>query len=191
MVNRHDQATGVEELLQRARDGDQQAEERLFSRLHARILALAKRRLQDEEAARDIAQETMRTVFEKYRTAPLPRGLLPWAFAILRNKVGNQYKRRRVEGRHQARVDEAWLAETVGTSPDNERAALDLLRRIRGALTNASGECRRIFDLLLSGADRHVIREAFGGAPLGTIDSRISRCRKRLLEQLDWAERRR
>jgi len=176
---------GIQELLERARQGDREAENHLFDRLNARILALAKRRVRDEEAARDIAQETMRTVFEKYRSANLPRGLLPWVFVVLRHKVGNYLKRSRVEGARRIVVEDTWMAEAVGLSPNGERAAFDLVRQLEIALGRATEECRKIFRLLLSGAGRHEIRAAFGDEPLGTIDSRISRCRRKLVEAIE------
>ncbi len=176
---------GIDELLARARRGDGEAENRLFDRLGARILALAKRRVRDEEAARDIAQETMRTVCEKYRTADLPRGLLPWVFVVLRNKVGNYLKRSRVEGARRIVVEDTWMAEVVGLSPDVERAAFDLVRQLESALVRATDECRKVFRLLLGGADRHEIRAAFGDEPLGTVDSRISRCRRKLINAIE------
>jgi RNA polymerase sigma factor (sigma-70 family) len=180
---------GVEELLARARQGNREAENRLFDHLDARILALAKRRVRDEEAARDIAQETMQTVYEKYRTADLPRGLLPWVFVVLRNKVGNYLKRSRVEGSRRIVVEDTWMAEAVGVSPDGDRAAFDLVRQLEIALAQATAECREIFRLLLGGAGRHEIRAAFGDEPLGTVDSRISRCRRKLIEEIERAAR--
>ncbi len=181
-MHRPDDRPGIDELLARARAGEHEAQEHLFDRLQARILALAKRRVRDEEAARDVAQETMGTVFEKYRSADLSHGFLPWVFTVLRYKVGNHLKRARVAGRHRVEVDEDWLARTAGRSPEGRRRAFDLRRWLEGALAEASPDCRRIFELLLRGADRHEIRAAFGDLPQGTIDSRISRCRRRLLD---------
>jgi DNA-directed RNA polymerase specialized sigma24 family protein len=77
------------DLLERARTGDRGAEALLFERLQARVVAVAKRRVWDEEAARDIAQETLGTVLAKYREADLSRGFLPWVFTILHHKIGN------------------------------------------------------------------------------------------------------
>ncbi len=178
---------GIQELLARALQGDRVAEERLFGRLHARILAVAKRRVRDAEAARDIAQETMQTVFEKYRSADLARGLLPWVFVVLRNKVGNYLKRSHVEAQRRIAVEDTRMAEVVGLAPDGERAAFDLVRQLEVALTRATAECRAIFRLLLSGAGRQEIQAAFGHEPLGTVDSRISRCRRKLVDTIEHA----
>jgi hypothetical protein len=57
------------------------------------------------------------------------------------------------------------------------------------ALRVLSAECRRIFELLLADAAREEIRQAFGGEPMGTTYSRISRCRQSLLVALQNLER--
>ena len=176
-----DESLDIHELLARARAGDQEAENILFGQLHARILALAKRRTGSVAVAEDIAQDTMQTVYEKYADAALPGGLLPWVFRILHNKVGNHLKRSRVEGRHRGEL----IWETVGLTPDGERAEYDLIRALRPAFRRATAECRKIFRLLLTGARRREIRAAFGNEPIGTLDSRISRCRQKLLAHLE------
>jgi RNA polymerase sigma factor (sigma-70 family) len=178
---------GVEDLLARALSGDPAAENRLFAHLDARLQALAKRRIWDPEAARDLAQETLRTAAEKYREADLSRGFYPWLFAIFHNKVGNYLKRRRVEAERRV-PEEPWLA-AEGTAAADETAAIDLWRDLERGLEAASTECRRIFELLLGGAGRREIAAAFPGEPQGTIDSRISRCRQRLLVHLESGAR--
>ncbi|MCK4304236.1 MAG: RNA polymerase sigma factor [Candidatus Eisenbacteria sp.] len=179
-----DKTKAIAELLALARSGDLDAENLLFERLHARVSALAKRRIMDAEAAQDIAQDTIKTAYERYRTAEMPRGLLPWLFMILRNKVGNYLKRRSVEGTRLVRGNGSGIWSRVGTSPAAGIAAFDLERALGSALRRASPECRKIFRLLLAGAQRKEIRAAFDGEPMGTIDSRISRCRQKLLLSL-------
>jgi RNA polymerase sigma factor (sigma-70 family) len=177
----------IDDLLVRARAGDAAAEASLFRHVHARILALAKKRIWDAEAARDIAQETLRTAFEKYRDAELPRGFYPWLFTILHHKVGNYLKRRRSELQHIEPGDVHLLRgwEALVVSPDGEIAYVELVDALEKALRRVSGDCRKIFRLLVSGAGRQEICDAFAGEPIGTIDSRISRCRARLLAGLE------
>lgn len=191
MIDRVENAEGLDDLLARARAGNGAAENVLFQRIHARIHSLAKRRLWDREAAKDIAQEVMLTVYEKYRGAKMPHGLLPWIFAILRNKVGNYLKRQRTSSRFIQRDLPGW--DAVGVSPEEDVAGFHLCRLIENALERFSPECRKVFRMLIEGAERNEIREAFGGEPIGTTDSRISRCRAKLLSYLEgqWPMRRR
>jgi RNA polymerase sigma factor (sigma-70 family) len=161
-----------EDLLSRARAGDREAENGLFEKLHARTLALAKRKVWDEEAARDIAQETLRTAFEKYREADLSRGLFPWVFTILHNKVGNYLKRRRVAQRHDAGELDALAWETIGAGADHAIEEFELSDSIEKALVKATPECRKVFRLLLAGADRRRIAQSFGAEPGGSSVAR-------------------
>jgi RNA polymerase sigma factor (sigma-70 family) len=173
-----------DDLLSRARDGDPTSERRLFELLHARILSVAKRRLRDEDAASDITQDTLRTVYEKYKTAELPAGFLPWVFTILHHKVGNYLKRLRTERRH---LGVTWSSRLIAGDPAME---VDLVESVEKALRAATPECRRVFRLLLSGASASEIGTSFGGEPVGTTYSRVSRCRDRLLRELDrlWSK---
>lgn len=183
-------APSADDLLARARAGDRDAENALFGALHARILAVAKKKVWDEQAAMDLAQDTVRTAFEKYRDAEMPRGLLAWVFTILHNKVGNYVKRRRVEAAHGMAAG-AWLDwDTIGVGAGEEYAAIDLVESIEKALRRASPESRTIVRLLVAGGGREDVRRAFGNEPIGTTDSRISRCRERLLRDLEalWKE---
>jgi RNA polymerase sigma-70 factor (ECF subfamily) len=176
---------GIQELLARARQGDAAAEERLFSLLRARILELAKRRVGNAEDAEDLTQETLGTILAKYRTEAPAERFLPWVFAILRNKIGNYWKRGRTARRilHDGDPERAW--RTVGVSPEGEIRWRELRSALEEILPEASEPCRRVFQLLLQGADREEIRAAFGNEPMGTVDSRISRCRRWLLERLE------
>jgi DNA-directed RNA polymerase specialized sigma24 family protein len=60
------QVTDLQEILVRARAGDVAAESVMFEHLHARVFALAKKRIWDEETARDLTQDTLSTAFDKY-----------------------------------------------------------------------------------------------------------------------------
>jgi RNA polymerase sigma-70 factor (ECF subfamily) len=180
---REPESAGLDDLLARARGGDREAESVLFDKLHARILALAEKKVWDREAAHDIAQETLRTAFEKYRAADLSRGLYPWLFTILHHKIGNYLKHRRVERAHAERF--AADPERSERDATESMAAVELLASLEGALRRLSPECRKVFGLLLAGAERNDICAAFGGEPMGTVDSRISRCRSKLLLLLE------
>ncbi len=126
----------------------------------------------------------MRTVWEKYRHAALAQGLLPWVFTILRNKVGNYLRRQRTERAHLATGVDVTTRAGGGLAPDGTLDAIELAAALTEAIEAMPDECRKVFRLLLSGANREQIRAAFAGTPMGTIDSRISRCRRRLLALL-------
>lgn len=171
-------------LLVRARAGDREAENALFERLQARVLQLAKKRIWDEQAALDITQETLATAFEKFREADLSHGLLPWVFKIFHYKVGNYLKKRRAEAAHGASPEVLERMAASGGARE-ATAVIELEDAIGKALQRLSPECRQIFRLLLADADGEEMRKAFGGEPIGTTYSRVSRCRERLLREVE------
>ncbi|NIO21904.1 MAG: hypothetical protein GTN76_14535, partial [Candidatus Aenigmarchaeota archaeon] len=78
----------MDELLSKAREGDEKAERELFQYLFVRFKALAKRRIGEGEAE-DIAQEACLTVLEKYKTQTFTKGFETWAYGVLKMKIGN------------------------------------------------------------------------------------------------------
>ena len=67
----------LSETARRARNGDSQAESRLFQTLHVRFVILAKLYLGHEDA-QDAAQQACLTVAQKYRELPSEDGFNAW-----------------------------------------------------------------------------------------------------------------
>src|SRR5262245_40163078 len=154
----------TDELLARARSGDLAAETELFERLSARIRALAKKRVWNPQAAEDLAQETLKTVCEKYRGVELPRGLLPWVFTVFHHKMGNYLKRERTRSREVQSLD-----DLSSSSEDEAIQNFEIWECLEKALRLASPECRTIFQVLLSGGDRAAMLATFPRDPEGTV----------------------
>jgi RNA polymerase sigma factor (sigma-70 family) len=175
---------GYQDLYLEAKTGNTEAQNTLFSLLHASYLRLAKRRIGVVQDAEDVVQETMETIFNKYRDADMVKGFLPWANQVLYFKIGNYYKaRQRMSDRERPEEDmESTLTETSepGRIHDEKETEAVLLR----AINSLHAECKKVLTFLLSEQSREAIQEAFDGAPMGTIDSKIHRCRKRLKELL-------
>lgn len=88
----------LSETARRARNGDTEAESRLFETLHVRFVILAKLYLGHEDA-QDAAQQACLTVAQKYRELPSENGFNAWAYQILRNKIGNMLQHKKVENK--------------------------------------------------------------------------------------------
>ena len=169
-----------EDLFFEAKAGNKDAESRLFSYLHASYLSLAKRRIGEVQEAEDVVQATMETIVKKYQTADLVKGFLPWANQILFYKIGNYYRAQGRIRKHEGPEGERKIEGREVPEQDivqNERETSMILHK---AIARLSDECRKIFALLLSEQSREDIQRAFGGIPMGTIDSKIHRCRKKL-----------
>jgi RNA polymerase sigma factor (sigma-70 family) len=139
----------LEQLLVRARAGDRTAEQEMFEYLLARFTYLAQRRISAEEA-RDVAQDACLTVLEKYRTEAPQERFLPWAYEVLRNKIGNYYQHQKVQKRVMADLP----PDSPAQSPD--RAEADLETRLRlilcmKRLVKAYPRFARILNLIYQG----------------------------------------
>jgi RNA polymerase sigma factor (sigma-70 family) len=86
----------MHDLVVRAQQGDQRAEQEIFQSLHARFKLLATQMIDDDETAADLAQETCLTILEKYKTERFSVGFEAWAFGILKMKVRNYWRLRQV-----------------------------------------------------------------------------------------------
>jgi RNA polymerase sigma-70 factor (ECF subfamily) len=122
----------VDQLLALARQGDKQAQEKLFGFLLVRFTFLAKRRLREEEA-RDIAQDACVTVFQKYLAEAPEERFEAWAYGILRRKIGNYYQKQEVREKvmeRTSRIDDLADVSGVTLSPPARRAFLQCLREL-------------------------------------------------------------
>ena len=63
------------------------AEEKLFSELTARLRLFARQRLWDRADADEVVQETVKTIFEKYRQIEFELSFAAWAYRVLNNKL--------------------------------------------------------------------------------------------------------
>ncbi len=171
--------TNNHDLLRRALDGDPKAEHDLFEHLSARLHALAKRKIWDEEEAREIAQDALMTIWSRYKEAPMPGGFIKWCQTVLRNKIGNYLQARERHERLEPQLREQMISEAHVGTPQN---GIEIRRRVERAISLLDAECRRIIHLLLRGYTSSQIAREIGDRSIGTTYSRISRCRKRLLE---------
>lgn len=88
----------VQHLLVRARNGDKFAEEEMLEYLRARFNYLAKQRIEGGDAE-DVAQDACITVLEKYKEVLPEIEFEAWAYQVLRNKIGNYFRKRDVRRR--------------------------------------------------------------------------------------------
>lgn len=75
-------------IVKKAQNGDKSAETELFEKLFVRFSTIAKQRLK-EDYSEDIAQDACLTILEKYKELPPGSDFMPWAYQVLRNKIGN------------------------------------------------------------------------------------------------------
>lgn len=87
-------------LADRIRDGDRAAEAEVVERFYGRVLLVARVRLRDEQAARDVAQEVMLGVLRGIRAGRLNSQdhVAGYVLGTARNVINTSFRSRRPEG---------------------------------------------------------------------------------------------
>jgi RNA polymerase sigma factor (sigma-70 family) len=180
----------IDTLLRAAQSNDLRAERELFTNLRARLFNLAKcillknYHVQDSEVreadAEDIAQNALIIIQQKYKTQTFDNGFFSWVNRILRNTIGN-YMRAKL------RRDQTFDAlKTFESPPENDNQWIekidsrDLLKKILHCIRKFGDVCKKILLIFANEGTREDVILEFSGAPIVTIDSRISRCRQKL-----------
>src|SRR5690242_17794177 len=87
---------GDARLVERAREGDDEAFAVLVARYERKLIAVLARLVHDEELARDLAQETFWKVYNRLDRFDTARRFGPWLFRIGLNQGLDQLRRRSV-----------------------------------------------------------------------------------------------
>jgi RNA polymerase sigma factor (sigma-70 family) len=119
----------MEELVQKAIDGDKKAEKEIFDYLFVRFKYLAKRTV-GESDCEDLAQEACMTILEKYKNEEFTVSFTAWAYGVLKMKIGNylQSGRRRFDKEAYPVNDIEVTASTQ--DPTLKKILIDCLRKI-------------------------------------------------------------
>jgi RNA polymerase sigma-70 factor (ECF subfamily) len=128
--------------------GDPLATEELYRRYVHRVYAYCKRRLNDEDAARDATSAVMLKALEGlYRSRV--NNVASWIFSIAHNEVVSLYRRRR------ATVGLEFAVNVVdgGISPENQALAGATVRELRSVLAQLSPDQQQVVTLRLAGLD--------------------------------------
>ena len=142
----------LSEWMEAAQGGDQQAYQRLLTTVRPIVYRYARRRVNSDEAAEDICQETLLTVHRVRHTYEPTRPFEPWLYSIARSRVIDHLRKaKRISGAEVLtdtlpEIGEAG-AETTGESalealerlPDTQREAFMMLK-IEGLSTREAAE---------------------------------------------------
>ncbi len=177
------------ELVTRARTGDGAAQTELAERHRQALFFLALQLMGNRDDAMDVAQEALLRFFKNLHRFDCRRPVRPWLFQIVRNRVVDLYRRKRVR-RHESldATDPEGQAtiELIDTTVDPERDAArsELRVRILEALNELSPIQREILVLRdYQDLSYSEIAETLE-IPIGTVMSRLHGARKRLRQKL-------
>lgn len=101
--------------LHAAQAGDQEAYRRLLEAVQPLLRSYLQRRLRDEEAVADVAQEVLLTMHRVRHTFEPGRAFEPWFYAIARSRFIDHLRRRRLRGDLEVAGDD--LPEAAAEEP--------------------------------------------------------------------------
>lgn len=125
VVVARDRAPSDEALVERALRGDVWAEEAIFRRYAAKVLALAERLLRRSAEADDVVQDTFADAFTQLHSLRDPSAFRSWLFGIAVRRVRRRQRRmalRRALGLDRG-LDDATLAMIASPACSPERLA--------------------------------------------------------------------
>ena len=149
-----------------------------------RIISL---RVLNEDDAEDIVQETLLTMALKHPEAHPEKGLLIWGMGILRNKVGNYYRKIRRDmpvSQHAASVENIIYPASAWHSPETKMQHAELCSLIDTALAKFDPKEREAMDLLLAGLPAGEIADELHPERYQTVINWLHRGRKKLAKKL-------
>ena len=143
------------------------------------LRAFARSLTRSADKADDLVQETLVRAWHKQDTFQMGTNIRAWLFTILRNEFYSQMRKR---GREISDADGA-ISENMAIHPE-QAGKLDL-QDLQKALDMLPDDQREA--IILIGASGMSYEEAANicGVAVGTVKSRVSRARARLVELLD------
>ncbi len=133
----------------------------------------------DQLTNEDIVQKAMTIIYEKYKTAELHKGIMPWAYRILENVMRNEYqttrRRQNLLKESSDKLNEIYGYRDTNSTFENQ----ELIQEIRSALNQLNDKEKEIFELKLKGYSGVEIQE-YLGLKRNILDIRVFRGSKKL-----------
>jgi RNA polymerase sigma-70 factor (ECF subfamily) len=156
--------------------------QRMYQRLHPRVLAYCLRRLPAADAG-DAAAEVFATAWRRRHDMPRGDQALPWLYGVARNVLRHHW---RATGRRRN------LATRAGThrappplTPDEVLVEHEDYVKVREALGRLSPQDQEVLMLSAWEGLSHAEMSAALGVSMAAVDKRLVRAKKRLARQFD------
>jgi len=171
----------TEELVSRAREGDEEAISRLITLYKGLIYTIIYRMVNDPDLAQDLTQETFIKVFLKIKTLKRPAHFRAWTCSIGRNLV---YDHLRKEQRRKTVPLEEIGEQKVPSGIEKRRKRMI----IQDALMRLERRDRMLLSLVYYQGMTHAEVARIMKIPESNIKVYIHRARKRLRRELEGFE---
>jgi RNA polymerase sigma-70 factor (ECF subfamily) len=180
-----------QEAIRAVRAGDKEAFRRLVDRHSGSVFNLAYRMTGNAADAEDLTQESFLQAFARLQDFRLGARFHPWIYTIALNLCRSHLRRRSLSRwLWPARSEEPERAaprEPPARAPDPEQELLarEAEARLRGAIQGLPARYREVFVLRQAQGLSYEEIASVLGLPLGTVEVRLFRARRRLLRSLE------
>ena len=132
------------ELLDRLRQGDDDAYEAIFRQWYAPLVATTTALLRDRGPAEEVVQDVLLELWRRRENLTFETSLRAYLFQAARNRALNYIRRQRVEAR-----GESTIAAGMPTpeAADSEAREGELNVAIQAAIAGLPDRCREVFEL--------------------------------------------
>ena len=144
-------------------------------------------RITNATDAEDLVQDTLLTLISKNPSNELQKGLLVWSMGILRNKVGNYYRRIRRGSRqreNEAYVQQSLRQSRLAVSPERRLVLEELHSIVERTLTQLPPPQRAAMELLLAGFDAGEIARKLHPERYQNVINHLFRGRRKIAREL-------
>ena len=183
-----EQRTTIEKLYALLKTNDLDSFDEAFGPIRQKIVRLAQKRLQRDEVE-DVVQQTLSILWEKRTSVRDPDHLMPFIFQILRNKLGDTYRQKKLK--KETHISGPKVLNSLKNpkldSPERRLEEKELGRILRDAIdicAAENGTWGEVLRLLQKGFSREEIQKKLGDIPMATVYTRIYRARQSLIKIL-------
>jgi RNA polymerase sigma factor (sigma-70 family) len=144
-------------------------------------------RIMNDNDAEDLVQDTLLTMVSKRPGSELEKGPLRWGMGILRNKVGNYYRKAQryaLLGQWEAPARQEIRQSVLACSPEVKVLHKELRQIVDEAMEQLPSSQRQPMELLLAGFDTGEIVKLLSPERYQNVINRLFRGRKRLAKEL-------
>ena len=172
-----------EALLGACLRGEPAAWDALLGRYSALIYSIPLKYGLSEPDAADVFQSVCLTLLEKLDTVRAPQGLAAWIITTTSRQSLAVARRRRSEQTRTSAGDSEHGVPDPDLLPEEELLALERQRIVRAAVSQLTGNCRKLVDALFSDtADRSSYQQLADdlGVPMNSLGPTRARCLEKL-----------
>ncbi|MBK4734003.1 sigma-70 family RNA polymerase sigma factor [Noviherbaspirillum pedocola] len=173
--------------VERAQKGDQQAFSLLVDAYHTRVWRFLLKWVRNRDDAEELVQETFLAAWRALPSFRAGSQFSTWLLGIALNLARNHHNRTVKKLSRNVELDETIYMDTPSGSdiePDRQLERLQTMEALQQAIDNLPEDMRQVLIMVrLEGMQLEEVAEILG-IPSGTVKSRLSRAKGRLLEQM-------